>query len=237
MSIGPQDALAALHRPAREQPQGARRAALVAGCTGRLGEALLNAVLGSSAYDRVYACTRMPLESTMRKLVAADIAHPFPAVDDVYCLIAGSDHALSAASYFGRDDAFAEFTPERIPTLAGDAQALGARRFALIAPLEAYLQSAAFVDAIIDATELAVCQAGFEAIVVMRPTAAGDGARIHSGSMVERLMRWWFAQFAHMIPSSIQPVQSTRVAAAAVEALTRLAAGRRVITAQDLQRA
>jgi len=230
LSVDPRDALAAQQSAPRARTT---RTALVAGCTGRLGEALLNAVLGSSAYERVYASTCMPLESSLRKLVAADVSHPTPSVDDVYCLIAGPEHALSAASYFGRDDAFAEYPAAQVAALATSARVSGARRFALVSPLEAYLQSAVFAEAVIDEAEQAVSNAGFEAVVIMRPTA---GERRHTGgSIVERFMRWWFQQFTHMIPSTILPVRSVRVAAAAVETLTALQAGRRVVTAQELQ--
>lgn len=230
MSLDPRAALAAQQRP---MPKQTARTALVAGCTGRLGEALLNAVLGSSAYERVYASTRMPLESSLRKLAAADVRHPLPPVDDVYCLIAGSEHGMSGASYFGRDDAFAEYPAEQIATLAESARASGARRFALVSPLEVYLQSSVFADALIDTAEQAVHGAGFDAIVILRPTAGERSGK--GGSIAERFMRWWFQQLAHMIPTTLLPVRSTRVAAAAVETLTALHSGRRVVTAQELQ--
>ena len=230
MSLDPRDALAAQQGPSRAR---VGRTALVAGCTGRLGEALLNAVLGSSAYERVYACTCMPLESSLRKLVAADVSRPMPAVDDVYCLMAGAEHAMSGASYFGRDDAFAEYPAEQIAALATSTRAGGARRFALVSPLEVYLQSSVFAEALIDTAEQAVNDAGFEAFVILRPTM-GERAD-PSGSIVERFMRWWFRQLTHMIPTTLLPVRSVRVAAAAVEALTAQQTGRRVVTAQELQ--
>ncbi len=232
MSPDPRDALAASQFAAPVRASGLR-VAVVAGCTGRLGEALLNAVLGSSVYERVYASTRMPLESSLRKLVAADIGHALPAVDDVYCLIAGQDHALSAASYFGRDDAFAEYPPKAIVDLVRGARAAGARRFALISPIEVYLQSSVFAEAVIDEAEYTVGSAGFESVVILRPTASGTAQP--QGTAMQRFMHWWFRQFTHMIPSSMQPVLSSRVASMAVEALTTAGPGRRVVTAQDMQ--
>jgi hypothetical protein len=211
----------------------AGRVALAVGVTGRLGESLLEALVGAARYSVVHVATRAPLESALGKL------HPFPLtlrssgtavpspIDDVYCCIG------LQPGFYGRDRAYATPNPADLPMLARLARAAGARRFALLAPLTPIDQLSAPAGGVRDTAELELVKAGFETLVLLRPA---DSGRPPAANLFERIAVGIAGVLAaYLIPQSMQPLRPDLVARAAIEALERAGPGTHVMNAPAIR--
>jgi len=209
------------------------RIALAVGVVGRLGEALLEALIGARRYSVVHVATRSPLESTLAKLQpllltlqSSSASVPSP-IDDVYCCIG------LRPGFYGRDRAYVTVTGAEVPAIARLARAAAAKRFALIAPLPALDQLSAPGHGVRDAMELELVRAGFETLVLLRPA---DSGRPSSGNPFERIARGLGGVLAsYLIPQSMQPLRPELVARAAIEAMGGAGAGTHVMNAPAIR--
>lgn len=222
------DHLAAQERVARAAPAH-RRGVLLAGARGRLGEAVLNALLASPLYDRVWVAAGRVIDSTERKLRLWTPETPLDAIDDVVLLPGES------RTYYGRDDVYATLAPEDVVNVAEAARRAGAERALLLAPLRAFIDPLALREVLSGETEWALHAAGFPTLIVLRPGQEGETGR-GEGGLGRRLLAWYLKQFAYLAPKSTLPLDSPRLARAALEALDRLPAGTHVLDAAQIQR-
>ena len=104
-------------------------------------------------------------------------------------------------------------------------RAAGARRIAVLTPLEALLQLG-MASAIRNADELAFANAGYDRVLILRPVADGEASR---SSGVVRVLA------SYMTPRSLQPIRRRQAAQAAVDSLASLGNGVHVIGAEQLR--
>jgi hypothetical protein len=117
--------------------------------------------------------------------------------------------------------------------LARRMRAAGTRRVAVITPLEALLQMG-MVSAIRDSDEMAILEAGFERMLVLRPvgegkTTSAPGFFGKVGGVVLQTLG------SYMTPKALQPVRVRRAAQLAVDTLATMGDGVQVIGAARLR--
>lgn len=231
-----QQALAGAQRSA-PQAQAARRA-FVIGNVGRLGEELLNVLIESPRYARIAVAVRKPMRTVVAKLEPVVIPAAIDAWDAAAILrkLEPDDAFLclepAPASFWRIARPYVPIGSSQAVALARGLRAAGARRAAVLTPLEALLQLG---DSSLlgNVDELAIAGAGFERLLILRPTAEDRAASAGSGfaalgALVVRILA------GYMTPRSLQPVRARRAAEVAVEALATMANGVRVIGAARL---
>ncbi len=214
------------------------RAAFVIGNTGKLGEELLNVLLESPLYSAVHVGVRKDMRSHVPRLhpmvVPGDLAAWDPCAgmkrtpEDLYLCI-----EPEAKSFWKIPKPYVAITSAQAAALARRMRAGGAVRVAVITPLEAILQLGA-APAIRDTDELAILEAGFARLLVLRPVADGRGAAAPGffgrvGGLVTRTLG------SYMTPKSLQPVRVRRAAQATVDTLASMDDGTRVMGAEQLR--
>lgn len=207
------------------------RTALAAGVVGKLGEALLEALLASRRYDQVYVATRFPLTSTLAELrpLAVDQhwQQALPEAGDAYCCV--DQHP----GFYGRDRAYMPVDRAQLPPLAAAARRCGVSRFALLSGLAPLDQLSVPGAGLRDANDLALVRAGFRTLVLMRPAETGHPG---PGHPFERLMQAIGGTLAsYLIPQSMQPLRPGLVARAALDAMHRLGPGIHVLNAPAIR--
>lgn len=210
---------------------GGVRRLLVAGATGRLGEALLNDALARGGYDEVVALAEV--DATMsfgiRGLALAP-RHALPPLDAV--LVAQTDRdAPGARSFHGRDAPFVQVEPALMPAIAEAAARAGARTLVLVHPLPAWQQLSGLHRGLAGEAELAIAQLPFESVTVLRPLAQGGPV---AGGWVQRVVHVYLSLQLLMLPRSLPTLTSTQVARAAVDALRAASGGVQVLGAAQL---
>jgi len=220
---------AALAGPPRKPASEAARSAFIVGNVGKLGAELLGLLLESTQYSRVAVGVRKPIRVVVPKLETVTMpGSPAWVPDDVYLCIEPESH-----SFWKLATPYAALTSRLAAEAALALRARGARRVAVLTPLEALLQLGA-TPAIHDADELAIVNAGYERVVVLRPVA--DGAASRSGGMLQSAGEGVVRVLAsYMTPRSLQPVRRRHAAQAAVDSLCTLADGVHVIGAAQLR--
>jgi hypothetical protein len=203
------------------------RRAIVVGAGGALGAAVLEHTLGCGVFSQVVVLADEPIAAALRGFVAVDRA----------ALERGGVRADTAFVVFdrarglrGREDAFHRPDPLALPTLA---QLLHTRcgvvRLLLVLPHAPALLPQALKAGLASLDEQAVAAAGFEQLVILRPSQ--EAAREAQRSLPQRVALGMLAQLRWMIPQREQPVRPGKIAALAVEiarALPRVGAGTRV---------
>jgi hypothetical protein len=112
-------------------------------------------------------------------------------------------------------------------------RARGASRVAVLTPLEALLQLAT-TPAIRDTDELAIVNAGYQRVLILRPVADGEASRSTGllqaiGDGVVRVLA------SYMTPRSLQPIRRRQAARIAVDSLCSLADGVHIVGAAQLR--
>ncbi len=136
-------------------------------------------------------------------------------------------------SYWKTAKPYVAVTSESAVAIAGRMRAAGARRIAVLTPLEALLQLG-MASAIRNADELAFANAGYDRVLILRPVADGEASRSSGvlqaiGSGVVRVLA------SYMTPRSLQPIRRRQAAQAAVDSLASLGNGVHVIGAEQLR--
>jgi hypothetical protein len=212
--------------------------AFVIGNTGKLGEELLNVLLESPRYSAVHVGVRKAMRSHVPKLhpmvVPGDLAAWDPcagmnrAPEDLYLCI-----EPEAKSFWKIPKPYVAITSPQAAALARRMRAGGAARIAVITPLEAILQMGA-APVIRDTDELAILEAGFERMLVLRPIddarrAATTGFFARVGGVVTGTLG------SYMTPKSLQPVRVRRAAQVAVDTLASMPDGVEILGAGRLR--
>lgn len=225
----------AQHAPAQAAVS---RAAFVIGNTGKLGEELLNVLLESPRYSAVHVGVRKAMRSHVPKLhplvVPGDLSawDPCPglkpAPEDLYLCI-----EPEAKSFWKIPKPYVAITSPQAAAIARRMRAGGAARIAVITPLEAILQMGA-APVIRDTDELAILEAGFERMLVLRPIddarrAAAPGFFAKVGGVVTGTLG------SYMTPKSLQPVRVRRAAQVAVDTLASMPDGVEILGAGRLR--
>ncbi len=146
------------------------RIALVAGATGLVGGFLIDALLASPDYARVYALTRRPFKREHPKLANRIVIYPRMAeqlkglvANDAFCCIGTT---IKAA---GSQDAFRDADVEAVLQFAQVAKASGATRFVVVSSVRADPASKNFYLRTKGEMEEAVSALGFPSLDILQP--------------------------------------------------------------------
>lgn len=229
---------AVLGAGARPVPAAASRSAFVIGNVGKLGGELLNVLLESPLYSRVAVGVRAPMRVVVPKLetvvVPAARAGWDPVValgwapDDLYLCI-----EPATPSFWKIAKPYVAVTSEAAAGIALALRNAGTRRAAVLTPIEALLQLGT-VPAIRNVDELAIVNAGYERLLILRPIAGDQMSRTSGffeaiGAGVVRILA------SYMTPRALQPIRVRQAAQFAVDSLASLGNGVHIIGAAQLR--
>lgn len=145
-----------------------RRRALIAGASGLVGSACLQALLERKEYESALAVGRRPVTADSPKLeqrtVDFEKLGDLPPVDDVFCALGTTLRAAGSREEFRRIDF--GFTQ----ALADAAQKAGAKRFVLVTSVATDTRSPNFYLRVKGQIEQDVALRGFEAVHILRPS-------------------------------------------------------------------
>jgi hypothetical protein len=231
MSIEPVSVLQADRVATASAGGAARGRVLVAGAVGRLGEALLNEVVGRGGFGEVVALAEgdATMSMAVRGLTLAPM-HALPPIDAV-CIAHGDPDAPGARSFHGRDAPFMMVDTAAMPRIAAAASAAGARRLMLIHPLPVWQQMSRFHLGLSGEAELAMTQLPFESIVVLRPISA---ATTTTRNVLQRIAGVYMSLQFLMMPKSLPTLTSLQIARVAVDELRARAPGVRILGAAQI---
>ena len=212
---------------------------LLAGASGLIGRALLEALLAAGRSDRVDVVARrpLPLRAPDKRLVVrigdmAELARDGAGVRDVYIAlgttikVAGSEAAFRAVDF------------DLVVDVARAARKAGARRLAVVSALGADARSRVFYNRVKGEAEQALGSLGYETLVLARPSLLLDD-RAALGQPTRRfevLAARLLGPMLSLVPSSVRPVEAAAVARAMIAALDEGRAGTRVLSSAELQR-
>lgn len=216
--------------PVRRRVAGER--VLLAGAAGALGAAVLEHLLGATAFVEVSVLVSRPLSAALPGLTTV-------AWHDGKDAIALEVPATSAIVVFdrerhanGREQAFWRPDPAALPALASRLQLSGVRHLLVVQPHVSAGLPRALRLGLANLDEQAIAGLGFEHLVFMRPAQAPLlEAERHPG---HRLARWMLSQLQLMVPPQDKPVRAAKVAQFAVQlaaGLSRGVPGTRVVPA------
>lgn len=244
-----QDALAAALRPTGAA-RSAGRGILVVGATGRLGAAMLDALLGRRRFHPVQVVVNTGMQAVPRGLdpiPAHDLAPPCgPAAPPAPPMgppprHTGPTTALllfdRGADRLGRDRVFHAPEPADLVRLATALRARGVQRLLVLSPLHERTLPESLRRGLADLDEQAVSGLGFEHLVFVRPAATTPVCAAAGEGLGPRLARLMLAQLHWMVPVSQRPLRQRDVADFVLAVLSHLDAcpsGTRVATAEVL---
>jgi len=215
-----------------------RRSAIVAGATGLVGHALVEALLADSAGGSVHVLVRAERPDWRKRsgltqhVVDYRTGPPtLPAADDGYCClgttikVAGSQQAFRAVDF----DAALGF--------ARAAHAAGVTRFGLVSALGADPKSSVFYSRVKGDVEQAIAALGFESMVIARPSLLlGDRTALGQATRPgERIASALSAPLGWLMPRSVRPIEAATVARALMRSVQRGEPGLFALSSGTLQ--
>jgi hypothetical protein len=226
-------AMSLIHEALRagHAPTAHRRAAgprlLVVGGGGALGSALLEQLLGERHFAHVSVLVTQPVQVALRGLdtVLWNEEPPAPAPEHTAVVVFDRQRGAN-----GREEAFFQPLPERLPALAVWLQKRGVRHLLVVMSHAQALMPDALKRGLASLDEHAVATLGFEHLVFMRSAqAAGEVRHAHPA---QRLAHWMLSQLQMMVPQRERPVRAQKVAQFAAQLAAQLPAsppGTRVV--------
>ncbi len=217
------------------QASSASRAALIAGATGLVGQAILALLLADKRYTAVHVVGRR----------APNVQHPklkvhlstsltdwaSPAVDDVFIALG------TTIKVAGSKSAFKAIDGDAVHALARASKVAGATRLAVVSAMGASSRSGVFYNQVKGEMEDAVSALGFQTLVIARPSLlAGDRDALKQPErLTERLSLVAFKLLRPLIPANYRSVEASSVAQAMVKTLQTAGAGKHVLLSGDMQ--
>ena len=215
-----------------------RRSAIVAGATGLVGHALVEALLVEGGVGAVHVLVRAERPDWRKRNGLTQHVADYgtrlpvlPTVDDAYCClgttikVAGSQAAFRAVDF----DAALAF--------ARAAQAAGATRFGLVSALGADAKSGVFYNRVKGEAEQAIAALEFESMVIARPSLLlGDRTALGQPSRRgERFAAALTGPLGWLMPRSVRPIEATTVARALMRSVQRGEPGLFALSSATLQ--
>jgi uncharacterized protein YbjT (DUF2867 family) len=215
-----------------------RRTSIVAGATGLVGHALVEALLADGGVGAVHVLVRTErLDWRKRNGLTQHVVDyrarlpVLPTVDDAYgCLgttikVAGSQEAFRAVDF----DAALAF--------ARAAQAAGATRFGLVSALGADAKSGIFYNRVKGEAEQAIAALGFESMVIARPSLLlGDRTALGQPTRPgERFAAALSVPLGWLMPRGVRPIEAATVARALMRSVQRGEPGLFALSSGTLQ--
>jgi hypothetical protein len=223
------DALHAVQRPAPTR-EVRRQAALLIGGGGELGSAVLEQMLGRSAFGPLHVLVNQQFRATVAGLQPLQVA----SFDDDMAAPQGMDAEVASATLIrvavlvfdrqrsanGREQAFVHPQPEQLPRMAHWLRAKGVRHLVIVMPHTPGALPEALKRGLANLDEQAVSSAGFEHVVFVR--SAQRGAQGAAGSALQRLADTLLQQLRLMLPAAQQPLRVRKVAQFVAELAAQL---------------
>lgn len=225
-------------------------AAVVAGATGLVGRAVLARLLAADprtslvVYSAVHSVGRRAPElpptgaaASVPRLVfcQSDFKSPeslnLPPVDDVFIAL-GTTIAVA-----GSQAAFRAVDFDAVLAVARAARAAGAKRIGVVSALGADAGSRVFYNRVKGEMEQAVCQLGFETVVIAQPSLL-DGERERLGQPTRPGEQWalrLMRPLKALIPRTWRPIRADDVARALIAAVQAGKPGVQVLSSADMQ--
>lgn len=210
------------------------KTALIAGSTGLIGKALVQALLDSDRYGLVKALTRTPLAIAHPKLqsINVDFAklddyRDRLEADDVFCCLGTTMAKAKTKENFRRVDY------DYVVSLAGITSSKGARQFLLVSALGADKNSGIFYNRVKGEAEEAVRDISFQAVHILRPSLLlGPRDESRPGEDAAKVM---YRVFGWLIPKKYKAIDSETVARAMVQLAAREEQGVFVHESRDIR--
>ncbi len=238
------DALAAHHRPDADAPT-FHTVALI-GATGRLGEAVLEALIAAPNIKQVAVAVNHPLQTTEDKVLAvfgktnAPINWRAAAVTDAIIVIdaASNRHSAPLPHLAGkrRDAVYTKCAPQDWLAHATHLHEQGVRRLAIIIPAEGWLSRPEATRGLLATQdEISLATLGFNALLLVRPEQDGGGASQAAGALTvgQRVANTLLRQLRFMLPQQT-PITTKVLARWIVQRLGRLQDGVAVVETQQI---
>ncbi|WP_374567113.1 hypothetical protein [Ideonella sp.] len=225
----------------------AARRLLLAGATGLVGRAVLDALGQRAAAGQprgpVWALLRRPPDDQLERalaradghvLVTSGLGPPLrlPSIDDALIAL-GTTIAVA-----GSHDAFRAVDLDAVLAVARAARDAGAKRLAVVSALGADANANVFYNRVKGQMEDAVSALGFDSLVIARPSLlAGDRAAL--GQPARPGERWalrLLRPVQGLLPATVRPIAASAVARAMLAALDEGQPGRQVLPSAELAR-
>jgi uncharacterized protein YbjT (DUF2867 family) len=213
---------------------------LLAGASGLIGRALLEALLAPTRSERVVVLARRPLASdrtrdarvSVRVGDMATLAADARGARDV-CIALGTTIKVA-----GSQAAFRAVDFDLVVQVARAARSAGARRLAVVSALGADARSRVFYNRVKGEAEQALATLGYESLVIARPSLLlGDRAALgQTTRRGEVLAARLLGPVLGWVPASVRPIAAGVVAKAMLMALDEARPGTHVLSSAELQR-
>lgn len=214
----------------------------VAGATGLIGRALLQALRANSGVGKVYAVLRAGSRSR-------DLPAGVKAIKLDYALLSSADSPLPPLDWAlcalgttikqaGSEAAFRAVDVDAVLAFARAARAAGAKRFGVVSALGASATSKVFYNRCKAEMEAALAGIGFEQWLIARPSLLlGDRGTLGQPTRIGEVVAQHLAPFiAWAIPRKLRPIDAEVVARAMLRGMAERQPGVRVVESDELQR-
>lgn len=189
------------------------RTAWIAGATGLVGAALVDALLSDDLFAQVVTLGRRPLDRAHPKLSQHTVefssldAPALPAPTDAFCALG------TTIKRAGSREAFRAVDHDAVLSFARAARARGATRFYVVTALGANARSLVFYNRVKGEVEAALATLGFETLAIAQPSLLlGERAEHRPGERVAVALSKAFAPVVNLFDA--RPIEGRTVALA-----------------------
>ena len=211
------------------------RTAIVAGASGLIGKELVQKLISSDQYRRIYVLSRKKsglvnekieeLVIDFEKINQLKFNEP---VDDVFCTLG------TTMKQAGSRDNFKKVDFEYVVALANLGKQAGASRFLVISAMGADSKSAVFYNKVKGMTEEALIKIGFKQLVIFRPSLL-LGKRSEA-RFAERLSGAFMKTFNFLIPDNYKAIEAEKVAGRMLKMAINSAEAVLIVKSGEMQR-
>jgi hypothetical protein len=224
------DALAGAQFQALAQAK--RPTVLIAGADSRLGERILERLLGSGDYSRIHVLAADAMRSTESRLTALTFDEWTTRVDHVIAVIDDRDSGHAHLMPRKRTEIFSSLAIDNVPELARRAEALGVARFMLVTPTDPWSRPAAMYAQLDNVMEAELNRLRFESLLLVRP--AHHDMRRRSGHFGERFLKLLLDTMKGLMAGKHPPMTLDNTAQAIVRAMFESPAGLTILETERL---
>ncbi len=188
--------------------------ARVIGAVGRVGEALINALMARTDYTEVAVLADQPVNLGIARLAVCQ-KEEMPAARDLY-MVLGGDEFATRRSFHGRDAPFVGVDESNGVALAGLAVEAGVKRIVLVAAAPSWQQIGALNQGLASSLERGISELAITRFAILRPLRE---ARSSGVGVMQRFVNFYLSIQMLMVPRSVPVLTSDQVARAAILAM------------------
>ena len=211
------------------------RTAVIAGASGLIGKELVQKLINSDQYRRIYVLSRKKSGLVNEKIVELVIDFEKinqlkfeEPVDDVFCTLG------TTMKQAGSRDNFKKVDFEYVVALANMGKQAGASKFLVISAMGADSKSAFFYNKVKGMTEEALINIGFKQLVIFRPSLLlGKRTEVR---FAERLSGAFMKAFNFLIPDNYKAIEAEKVAGSMLKMANNSSEAVSIIKSGEMQR-